>query len=118
MSYVECFAAPVPTANRAAYEAMSSIMAAIHKDNGALSITECWGTHVPDGDVTSLPKAVQLDEGETVVMGWIRWPSKEVRDVAARNMRSDPRMAEAMSGGMPFDAKRMIMGGFEVIHEM
>lgn len=115
MAYVEIYAAPVPTENRAAYEAMCTAMASIHRDNGALEVTECWGTNVPVGDVTSLPQAVKLEEGETVVMGWIKWPSKEVRDKGFSRMRSDPRMAEAMAGGMPFDGKRMIMGGFEQI---
>ena len=113
MAYIEMFMAPVPTANRDAYQKMSSVMAAIHKDNGALEVTECWGTHVPTGEVTSMPLAVQLKEDETVVMGWIKWPSKDARDEGMGKMRSDPRMAEAMSGGMPFDGKRMIMGGFE-----
>ena len=68
MAYVECFAAPVPTANRAAYEAMSKVMAAIHKDNGALAITEYWGTNIPDGEATSFALAVQLADDETVVL--------------------------------------------------
>lgn len=118
MTYVEAFAAPVPTANRAAYEAMSRAMAAIHRDNGALEITECWGVNVPGGETTSFPLAVRLEEGENVVFGWIRWPSKEARDDAFLKMRSDPRMAEAMSGGMPFDGTRLIFGGFEPIVEI
>ena len=117
MAYVECFVAPVRTANRAAYEAMSKTMAAIHKDNGALEITECWGTNVPPGEVTSFPLAVQLKRDETVVMGWIKWPSKGVRDEAFQKMRGDSRMKEAMASGMPFDGKRMIFGGFEPIME-
>ena len=113
MAYIETFVAAVPTENRAAYEKMSRTMAEIHKENGALGVTECWGTNVRDGQITSLPMAVQLKDGETVVMGWIRWPSKEIRDAAFANMRSDPRMADVMAGGMPFDGKRMITGGFE-----
>lgn len=112
MAYVEMFIAPVPTANRAAYEAMTKAMSEIHKDNGALEVFEGWGANVPDGEVTSLPLAVQLKDDETVVMGWIKWPSKEVRDAGMAKMRSDPRMGAAMANGMPFDGKRMIMGGF------
>lgn len=117
MAYVEMFIAPVPTANRAAYEAMMKVMAQIHRDNGALEIFEGWGTHIPEGEVTSMPLAVQLKPGETVVSGWIKWPSREVRDTGMASMRQDPRMAEAMAAGMPFDAKRMIMGGFAVMME-
>jgi uncharacterized protein YbaA (DUF1428 family) len=57
---------------------------------------------------------VKAEAGETVVFSWIEYPSKAVRDAANERMRSDPRMKE-MGSQMPFDGKRMIFGGFEVI---
>ena len=33
-------------------------------------------------------------------------------------MMNDPRMGEIMSEGMPFDGKRLIMGGFDSILEV
>ena len=42
--------------------------------------------------------------------------SKAARDAANEKMRSDPRM-EAMGASMPFDGKRMIIGGFTPIVE-
>lgn len=113
MSYIEIFVAPVPTANRAAYEAMMHTMAEMNREFGALEIVEGWGTHVPDGEVTSFPMAVKLEEGETVVSGWIKWPSKDVRDAAMEKMMNDPRMGEMMADGMPFDGKRLVLGGFD-----
>lgn len=58
--------------------------------------------------------AVTCEPGETVATGWIVWPSKDVRDEAWAKLRSDPRMSsENMT--MPFDGKRLIFGGFEMI---
>ena len=93
-------------------------MAAIHKENGALEIFEGWGTHIPDGKTTSLPLAVQMNEDETVVIGWIRWPSREVRDQALAKMRQDPRAQEIFRSGRPFDGNRMIFGGVEPLLEV
>lgn len=118
MSYLELFVAPVPTANKDAYLTHARAMATIFKDLGALEIAEFWGSNVPPGEVTSFPLAVHLKDDETVVTGWIRWPAKDVRDTAFEKMQSDPRVAEAMADGMPFDGKRMIFAGFEPILEV
>ena len=116
MAFISMFMAPVPSGNRDAYVDHASKAAAIFKDLGALEVVETWGIDVPDGEVTSMPMAVKLGEGETVVIGWIRWPSKEVSDAAWAAMESDPRMAELAE--MPFDGKRMIFGGFDPILEV
>jgi uncharacterized protein YbaA (DUF1428 family) len=47
---------------------------------------------------------------------WIRWPSRAVRDAAWEKVMADPRMAPDRSP-MPFDGKRMIYGGFQVMLE-
>ena len=117
MAYVECFVAPVPSDKRDDYLAACTKMAEVHKEHGALSITECWGVAVPDGELTSFPLAVKLEEGETVVMGWIHWPSKEVRDASMDKAMQDPRMQEIFEN-MPLDGKRLIFGGFEKILEV
>ena len=52
--------------------------------------------------------------GETVVFSWIEWPSKEARDAANKKMMEDPEMKNM---DMPFDGKRMIFGGFELIFD-
>ena len=53
--------------------------------------------------------AVKAEPDEVVVFAWIEYPSKEVRDAAVEKMKTDERMLKAE---MPFDAKRMIFGGF------
>jgi uncharacterized protein YbaA (DUF1428 family) len=44
------------------------------------------------------------------------WPSKAVRDAAWEKVMADPRMS-AETNPMPFDGKRMIYGGFQIIME-
>jgi uncharacterized protein YbaA (DUF1428 family) len=87
--------------------------AVFFREHGATGVVECWGDDVPPGKLTSFPLAVQCKEGETVVFSWITWPSKAVRDVGMAAFMKDPRMA-AM-GEMPFDGKRMIFGGFQMV---
>jgi uncharacterized protein YbaA (DUF1428 family) len=114
MKYVDGFVAAVPTANRDAYRAHAAKTAAAFKEHGALSVVECWGADVPQGKVTSFPMAVKCQPDETVVFAWITWPSREVRDEGMKKAMADPRM-QPDSNPMPFDGKRLIYGGFEVI---
>lgn len=115
MAYVDGVVIPVPLANKQRYKDVAREMASMFKEYGALSLAECWSDDVPDGEVTSFPLAVQKKDDEGIVFSWIKWPSKAVRDVAWEKIMSDERMARP--DGMPFDGKRMIYGGFEVIVE-
>jgi uncharacterized protein YbaA (DUF1428 family) len=114
VSYVDGFVAAVPTKNRDHFIKHAEEMASIFKENGALKIVECWGDSVPQGEVTSFPMAVKCKEDETVVFSWIVWPSRQVRDAAHQKIRSDPRI-QPDNNPMPFDGKRMIIGGFQVV---
>lgn len=104
----------MPTANREIYRKHAEETATIFKEHGALKIVECWGEDVPDGVVTSFPMAVKKEEDETVVFSWIVWPSRAKRDEGMAEVMRDDRMQPGMLS-MPFDGKRMIFGGFEVI---
>jgi uncharacterized protein YbaA (DUF1428 family) len=113
--YIDAFAIAVPKANREAWEALSATMAEVFKENGALAVVNCWGVEVPDGKLTSFPLAVKREENETVTIGWTRWPSREARDAGMGKAMSDPRMKRDENNPMPFDGKRIIFGGFEVV---
>lgn len=112
MSFLDITVIPVPSANKAAYLEHSRLSTPLFKDYGAIGITECWGEDVPDGKLTDFKKAVALEPGETVVVGWITWPDRATRDSAWEKLMQDERM---QSMTMPFDGKRMILGGFEVL---
>jgi uncharacterized protein YbaA (DUF1428 family) len=110
MSYIDGFVIPVPTGKKQAYREMAAKAAPIFQEYGATRLVECWGDDVPDRKVTDSKGAVKAEPSETVVFSWIVWPSKEVRDAANKKMQDDPRMK--MTDDMPFDPKRMIVGGF------
>ena len=95
---------------------MAEMGAPIFKEHGALKVVECWGDDIPDGKVTSFPMAVKKEADEDVVFSWIVWPSKAARDAGNKKVFEDPRM-QMPPDGMPFDGKRMIIGGFEVMLE-
>jgi uncharacterized protein YbaA (DUF1428 family) len=116
MTYIDGFVAAVPTANKEAFLKHSREMGDMMKEYGVLKAVDCWGSDVPDGKLTSFPMAVQKKDDETVVFSWVTWPSKEARDAGWEKMMQDPRMQPGASP-MPFDGKRLIYGGFEVILE-
>ena len=117
MSYVDAFVAAVPTANREKYRKHAEIAALSFKDHGALKVVECWGDDVPNGKVTSFPMAVKRKDDETVVVSWVIWPSRKVRDEGLKKVMADPRL-QADVNPMPFDGQRLIFGGFEPIVEV
>ena len=116
MSYIDGFVAAVPTANREAYRRHAEAAAVVFKEHGATKVVECWGDDVPDGKITSFPLAVQRKADETVVFSWLVWPSKSVRDAGMAKVMADPRLKPDVNP-MPFDGKRLIYGGFEVLVE-
>jgi uncharacterized protein YbaA (DUF1428 family) len=116
MTYIDGFVAAVPTANREAYRKHVERAAATFKEHGALKVVECWGDDVPDGKLTSFPMAVRKKEDETVVFSWIVWPSRQARDEGMKKVMADPNVQPGVNP-MPFDGKRLIFGGFEVLVE-
>lgn len=115
MSYIDGFMAPVHT-DRETYRAFAARMAPVFKEHGALRVVEGWGDDVPRGQHTDFHRAVAAGEGETVVFSWIEWPDKATRDAGMKKVMEDPRM---QPGGepMPFDGKRLVFGGFQMIVE-
>jgi uncharacterized protein YbaA (DUF1428 family) len=115
MSYVDGFVIPVPNGKKEAYRKMAELAAPLFKEHGALQVVECWGDDVPDGKTTDFKRAVKAEEGENVVFSWIVWPSKEVRDAGNKKVMEDERLKQFGPDSMPFDGKRMIMGGFSIL---
>jgi uncharacterized protein YbaA (DUF1428 family) len=114
MSYIDGFVVAVPTANKELYRQHAKAAAAVFKEYGALKLVECWGDDVPEGKITSFPMAVKCKNDETVVFSWILWPSRHVRDEGMAKAMSDPRL-QPDANPMPFDGKRLIYGGFDII---
>ncbi len=115
MSYVDGFVIPVKASNKEAYRQMAIKAAEVWKDHGALEVIECWGDDVPDGKLTSFPMAVKKEEDEVVVFSWVVWPDKAARNAGNEKVMADPRMQN--NDDMPFDGKRLIWGGFELLNK-
>jgi uncharacterized protein YbaA (DUF1428 family) len=113
MTYVDGFVASVPTAKREDFLKHSQAMGDVIKEYGAISVVDCWGDDVPEGKLTSFPLAVQCKPDETVIFSWITWPSREARDESWKKVMADPRVQSVAEP--PFDGKRMIFGGFEMV---
>lgn len=113
MSYVDGLVIPVPAGKKDAYCEVAKVAAAVFLEHGAQRVVECWGDDVPHGKATDFYRAVAAEEGEGLVFSWIVWPSRAVRDAATPQIMADPRLQPGPN--MPFDMKRMIFGGFDVM---
>jgi len=114
--YVDGFVVPVPKRKVDAYRRIARKSGKIWREHGALECRECVGDDVPVGKVTSFPRSVKVKRGETVVFSWIVFKSRAHRDRVNAKVMKDPRLADMMDPkAMPFDTKRMIYGGFNVI---
>ncbi|MGI9475571.1 MAG: DUF1428 domain-containing protein [Hyphomicrobiaceae bacterium] len=117
MAYVDLAVYAVPTSKRDEFEAHARKIAPIFKKHGALTVADCWGNDIPDGEVTSLPMAVKAGADETVAFSWITWADKASRD-AGMGQAMGEMQSELKDSPMPFDGKRLIFGGFETVVEL
>lgn len=117
MAYVDGFVVAVPRQNLKAYEDMARLAGTVWKEHGALTYVECVGDDVRYGELTSFPRSVQAKDDEVVVFSWITYRSREQRDAINAKVMADPRLKDSMTSA-PFDAKRMIYGGFKTLMEM
>lgn len=117
MTYFEGFVVPVPAGNEDAYRQHARDFAPHFDRMGVNRVVEAWESDVPDGKVTDFRKAVDAKPDEKIVLSFFEYGSKTERDAANEKFRTDPVMAEMAASEMPFDAKRMIIGGFDAIVE-
>ena len=114
MQYVDGFVVPVPRKKLKAYFSMARKAGKVWKDHGALDYRECIADDVKVGKWTSFPRSVKLKRGETVIFSYIVYKSRKHRDAVMAKVMKDKRLAKMMDPkAMPFDAKRMIYGGFK-----
>jgi uncharacterized protein YbaA (DUF1428 family) len=116
MPYVDGYVLPVPKKNLQAYARMATKAGKIWREHGALEVRECEGDDLKIKKVVPFARAVRLKAGETVVFSWIVFKSRAHRDRVNAKVMKDPRLAPMMDPkAMPFDAKRMVYGGFKVL---
>jgi uncharacterized protein YbaA (DUF1428 family) len=102
----------VPASDPDGYRRFAELCAPVFLEHGATRVVDTLADDVKAGEVTDFPRAVRLEQGETVGFGWVEWPDKAARDAGWEQVMADPRMATAAA---PFDGKRMIFGGFTML---
>ncbi len=116
MRYVDGFVLPVPKKKLQAYRRLAQKAGKIWREHGALEFRECASDDVKMGKLTSFPRSVKLKRGEIVFFSWIVFKSRAHRDRVNARVMKDPRITKMCDPkAMPFDAKRMIYGGFKVL---
>jgi len=119
MQYVDGFVIPVPKKALQDYRRIAQRAGRIWREYGALDYRECVADDVKVGKLTSFPRSVKLKRGETVVFSWIVYKSRAHRDAINKKVMADPRLKDMMDAkAMPFDAKRMIFGGFTTLVDL
>jgi uncharacterized protein YbaA (DUF1428 family) len=119
MSYVDGFLVPVPKKKLADYRRMAAKAGRIWREHGALEFRECIADDVKWGKRTSFPRSVKQKSGETVFFSYIVYKSRADRDRINAKVMKDKRLAKMMDPkAMPFDARRMIWGGFKTVVDL
>lgn len=114
--YVDGFVIPIPKKNLAAYRKMAALGCKVWMDHGALDYKECIGEDLKAPFAMPFPRGIKAKPGETVVFSWIVYKSRAHRHRVTAKVMKDPRLQTMMDPkGMPFDVKRMLYGGFEVL---
>lgn len=112
--YVDGFIVPVPKKKVKGYIKLATLAKKVWMEHGALDYVEAMADDVSVGKLTSFPRSVKLKKDEVVFFSWITYKSRAQRDRILKKVFNDPRLANSMDTA-PFDAKRMIYGGFKSV---
>jgi uncharacterized protein YbaA (DUF1428 family) len=116
MRYVDGFVLPVPKKNLQAYRRMAQKAGKLWREHGALDYKECVGDDLNTKMGVPFLKSAKAKSGETVVFAYIVFKSRKHRDQVNAKVMKDPRIKEmGNEKSMPFDVKRMVYGGFNVL---
>ncbi|HQR06899.1 MAG TPA: DUF1428 domain-containing protein [Gemmatales bacterium] len=116
MSYVDGYVIPIPKKNVKNYMTIAKKAAKIWREHGAVEYRESVGDDMDCKWGIPFPKLLDLKAGETVIFAWITYKSRAHRDRVNAKVMKDPRISAMMDeSNMPFDSKRMVYGGFEIM---
>lgn len=116
MHYVDGFVLPVPKKNLATYRRLAQKAGKLWREHGALDYKECAGDDLNTKMGVPFKKSAKAKSGETVVFAYILFKSRKHRDQVNAKVMKDPRIKDMCDEkSMPFDVKRMVYGGFNVL---
>ena len=114
MPYVDGYLLPVRKTKLKEYLKVAAKAGKIWREHGALQYMECAGEDLLPGWGMPFPKLLKLKRGETVVFAFIVFKSRKDRDRVNAAVMQDKRLHSLMDPKkMPFDVKRMSVGGFD-----
>ena len=116
MSYLDVVVIPVSADRLDEYKKLSRKISKMWVSHGAVSYVDTLADDVPEGKTTDFYRSVKLKPGEVLGLGVATYKTRAHRDKVVKKVMADPMMS-GPPGGMPFDGKRMIFGGFESIVE-
>jgi len=115
--YVDGFVVPVPKRKLSEYLKIARKASKVWRDHGAIDYKECIGDDLTSAAAFAMPfpKGIRTKAGETVLFSYIVYKSKSHRNKVNAAVMKDPRIAAMCDPKKtPFDAKRMLYGGFKV----
>lgn len=119
--YVDGFVLVVSKDKVEEYKKMAKSGAKIWKKYGALDYKECMGDDLkPDSagmQILTFPELAKVADNETVWFSFITYKSRAHRDKVNKKVMAEmEKQAEKYKNiAMPFDTKRMAVGGFKVV---
>jgi uncharacterized protein YbaA (DUF1428 family) len=114
--YVDGYVIPVPKNKIAEYRKMAQIGCKVWMKHGALDYRECVGEDLGVKCGPGFLRGIKAKRGETIVFAYIVYKSRAHRDKVNAAVMKDPELCASMDPKtMPFDWRRMLMGGFETL---
>lgn len=117
-NYVDGFVFLVPKSKVPAYKKMAEEGAKMWKKYGALDYKECMIDDPKPPMITfTFPKMIKAKPNETIWFSYITYKSRAHRDQVNKKVMADmdKKAEEYKDMQMPFDMKKMAVGGFKVV---
>lgn len=119
MTYTDAFLLPLRKEKIAAYQHLASKAGPVWIEYGALSYKEFVIDHDNIDQVVSFSKSAGIKDGETCIIDFITYKSREHRDEVNAKVMADERIKNSCDpDNMPFDMNRMAYGGFSAIVDL
>lgn len=116
MSYVDGFVIPVQKKKISEYKKLAAEAGKVWMKYGALQYVECIGDDLKSAakwGCLPFPKMAKAKPNETIIFSFIVYKSRKHRDKVNAKVMKDPIMKPENQKPMPFEMKRMAVGGFD-----
>lgn len=113
--YVDGYVIPIKKKNIPNYKKMARLGRKLWMAHGALSYFETVGEDIDTKWGQSFRKLYKLKSDESVIFAFIVFKSKSHRNKVNAKVHKDMEKYHDKWGEMPFEMKRMSMGGFKTL---